>query len=437
MSQGSTSIPYTLHIWPSKWNLPSFDPTCVAAVLYLQLTISGKFKVIECTDPDLSSNGQLPFLTHGNICIPSLPSIISFVTALSKSSVTDSIFDIDASLNVSEKTKLTAWKSHVETNVGDLLSHMFYSLDANFWKLTNPAIAPVLPIPQRFYVPQRIRDSHRPRLEAAGLWNLPGIEEEKKSPFERKEKNNDDDPKETFVRAFEREKVSEKTRTILDIYSRLLGDKPVFFGTAPTTLDIYLAAHILLLLDAPFPDPLVQTILKDSYPMLIDHARHVQAQAASRCPRYEIGVTEQPSLLSMIPRPLSSAPKDKSKINPDDTRYRRMRWTWIALAVGAIVFRLAMDVKIVRMRAQQLRTLPRAEQDGASVDEEINADPVDSENVDSELEEEDARERDLGESLENDEEAGGENKDASGEDLQEKGDEASIVPESGVLGVAS
>ena len=56
-----SEAPYILHIWPSKWNLQSLDPTCLAAVMYLQLTIPGKFKVAPCTNPDKSPNGKYPF----------------------------------------------------------------------------------------------------------------------------------------------------------------------------------------------------------------------------------------------------------------------------------------------------------------------------------------------------------------------------------------
>jgi sorting and assembly machinery component 37 len=66
----------------------------------------------------------------------------------------------------------------------------------------------MLPIPQRYYVPGRIRESFRPRLEAAQLWNLPGIEEEVKF-WERSRLNmpKEEDQKAKFKRVFEREKV--------------------------------------------------------------------------------------------------------------------------------------------------------------------------------------------------------------------------------------
>ena len=46
-----------LHVWPGAFNLASIEPTCLAAVLYLQLAIPGKFTVEETTAPDHSPNG--------------------------------------------------------------------------------------------------------------------------------------------------------------------------------------------------------------------------------------------------------------------------------------------------------------------------------------------------------------------------------------------
>lgn len=134
--------PCTLHIWPSRWNLPSIEPTCIAAVFYLQLTIPGKFEVVECTNPDASPNGalicfvalpcislcyipgKLPFLTHGHAVVSSLPAIISFVSSLAKSTTSDAR-DLDVSLNAQQRAKRTAWCSHVEANIGDLVVSLY------------------------------------------------------------------------------------------------------------------------------------------------------------------------------------------------------------------------------------------------------------------------------------------------------------------------
>lgn len=102
---------------------------------------------------------------------------------------------------------------------------MFYSLNANWFRLTMPTLANMLPLPQRYYVPARLRESYRPRLEAAELWNLPGIEqeEEKKPLFGQKPPpQQEEDHKEQFKKVFEREKVSAhfkyKPRWYIDFF---------------------------------------------------------------------------------------------------------------------------------------------------------------------------------------------------------------------------
>ncbi|EGN95396.1 hypothetical protein SERLA73DRAFT_186359 [Serpula lacrymans var. lacrymans S7.3] len=369
MSTSLSSAPYTLHIWPGKWNLSSIDPICLAAVLYLQLTIPGKFQIVECVNPDLSSSGYLPFLTHGHVHVSTLSAIISFVTSLSKSSPASGATDIEASLNNSDKAKRTAWFAHVESGVGDLVSHMFYSLDANYRGLTHPTLASMLPIPQRYYVPGRIRDSYKPRLEASELWSLPGIEQEKESPFGEKEKKKDNS-KDKYVRVFEQEKVLAKARSCLDLYANLLQGKPFFFGDRIAVLDVYFAAHVLLLLDAPFPDPLISSLLKESYPSLVDHARLVKTETSAHGATHTLETSLSQSLSAVIPRLFSSTQKAEVKSDADDVRFSRMRWAWITLAIGAVIYRLSQTDLIIRF----------------SLDEDTPADS--EENVELELEEE-------------------------------------------------
>ena len=50
-----------LHVYPGQWDLPSFDPLCAAALLYLQLAIPGKFIVRTCPEPDSSPTGMRAF----------------------------------------------------------------------------------------------------------------------------------------------------------------------------------------------------------------------------------------------------------------------------------------------------------------------------------------------------------------------------------------
>lgn len=66
----------------------------------------------------------------------------------------------------------------------------------------------MFPIPQRYYVPDRIRQSYKPRLEAAGLWNLQLAEKEPKKPFREIPKVDQlEENIQIFQEAFGREKV--------------------------------------------------------------------------------------------------------------------------------------------------------------------------------------------------------------------------------------
>lgn len=48
----------TLYIWPPYESALSIDPSCVAALLYLQATIPGRFAVAHCSNPDASPSGR-------------------------------------------------------------------------------------------------------------------------------------------------------------------------------------------------------------------------------------------------------------------------------------------------------------------------------------------------------------------------------------------
>lgn len=136
-----TASQLVLHIWPGQWGLPSFDPLCVAAVLYLQLAVSGKFSIMECSNPDSSPTGvwsrtlfpaerslnvlwlgQLPFLVHEQHTVGSFPSIVKYVSGLRNSDPkTYPNANLDANLSPREKAQRIAWLAHAESHLGDLV----------------------------------------------------------------------------------------------------------------------------------------------------------------------------------------------------------------------------------------------------------------------------------------------------------------------------
>jgi len=254
--------------------------------------------------------------------------------------------DLDSTLSTTEKAQRVAWSAHVETNIGDLVAHMFFSLSDNWWKLTNPAYASVLPVPQRYYVPGRIRETFKPRLEASGLWNLPSTEPKEKNLFAQK-KEESKDQKHIYDKAFKREKLLAKARSALDIYIKLLGSKQFFFHEWPTTLDVLLAAHVLLVITPPFPDPLLKSLFLESYPSLVAHAKLILSHAFPVSGKRVISgkevISQMPpisppasySLSSLLPFSARSLGEPKSK-DPEDVRLHKLRRRWIGLAVASI-----------------------------------------------------------------------------------------------------
>ncbi|KAK7054718.1 hypothetical protein VNI00_003181 [Paramarasmius palmivorus] len=265
-----------LHVWPGNWNLPSLDPSCIAAVIFMQLMVPGRFSIVEAVNPDSSITGQFPYLKHENQVVAPLSSILKYVSTL-PGAKQDALRDPQGGSQ-------TAWVTYAESNLGDLVANMFYAVERNWAGLTHPTLVKHFPVPQNYYAPQRIRATYQSRLEAVGLWCLPELKEPDNKPRFREEKGakkrDEIKPKDKFVRVFEREKVAEKARAVLEVLERLLGSDEYFGGgDRPSQLDIIVAAHILLLQIPPFPDPLIKDVLSDSFPNLASHANRIRQQA--------------------------------------------------------------------------------------------------------------------------------------------------------------
>ncbi|KAG5354042.1 hypothetical protein C0989_009739 [Termitomyces sp. Mn162] len=251
---------------------------------------------------------HLPYLVHEHHTVTSLGSIIKYITGLKATGPTRSSSNLDSSLSGTEKAQSIAWCAHVESNLGDIVSYALYSNQDNWAELMHPALASLYPIPQRYYIPGRIREMYRPRLESAGLWDLP-IKEEEKKPFKI-------------------DKSWQKRQ-----------------NTKPTTLDIVLAAHILLLLKPEYPEPSIQNLIKHTHPALASHARRVFEHISS-CPESQLRISSTPKFVwsSLIPWP-STAWKDG--LSEEDIHFRRMRWGFYGLTLGSMAVYLAVSFQNV------------------------------------------------------------------------------------------
>lgn len=97
-------------------------------------------------------------------------------------------------------------------------------------------------------------------------------------------------------------------------------------------MDIVVASHILLLLKAPFPDPLVSDLLVESFSTLVIHARLVLFRAfpfPSSLPHLR-KADSSISWRSLIPQPRFESAREST---PVEKQFAYRRWGWFGLAI--------------------------------------------------------------------------------------------------------
>lgn len=121
----------------------------------------------------------------------------------------------------------------------------------------------------------------------------------------------------------------------------------------PSTLDIIVAAHTLLLLNPPFPDPVLKDLMIESYPSLAVHARLVLSQAFLG-PITSPLTYHKPSTntwSALIPTFGSNTPRpEPSELEKEFTR---MRWGWIGLAIVSTIGYLWLNPVIVIVQLKE------------------------------------------------------------------------------------
>ncbi|KIJ41221.1 hypothetical protein M422DRAFT_229684 [Sphaerobolus stellatus SS14] len=338
-----SKTPLVLHVWPGRWDLPSIDPVCLEAFIFLQISCPGHFVIMETTDPDVSPTGLLPFLTHGQHVVASVPSIISYVSGLNRDifmkAQSDSPLNLhlDAGMPPKSLSQRPAWRAYIETKLGDLVAHSFWVLDPNY-AFTYGTYASMLPVPQRYYVPRRIRESYKSRLEVAGLWSVassPEIPEDNR--FLRKKPLQEE--KEKMKRAFGQAQLTEMAKPIFKILVSLSERKQFLSADRPTTIDIALASHILLLIHTPLPNQALKDLLRTSYPSLIAHALRIQNIAFS--PELPL-ILEPPranplQLIQSTTKHLFRRVTTQELESDVEKEYRLYRWGWVALTIASVV----------------------------------------------------------------------------------------------------
>lgn len=120
-----------------------------------------------------------------------------------------------------------------------------------------------------------------------------------------------------------------------------------------SSVDIIIAAHILLLVNPPFPDSLIKDLVNNSYPALASYAQRIYGRAFEEGRPPVQSTSPSSSLWALIP----SWPKAPDQIwkskSQEDIYYNRMSWGFVGLAIGSLTAYLVAVVGRARQVGEQ------------------------------------------------------------------------------------
>jgi sorting and assembly machinery component 37 len=124
----------------------------------------------------------------------------------------------------------------------------------------------------------------------------------------------------------------------------------------PTSLDVVVASHLLLLLKPPYPVPHSKTLLIESYPTLASYSQRI----------YDLVFTtgtldiRSASFIGDLPT-LRKGRMTKKAPSAEDVRFERMRWAFFGLVGGAFAAYLAVVAKDVKIEIEDEESVEETE----------------------------------------------------------------------------
>lgn len=123
---------------------------------------------------------------------------------------------------------------------------------------------------------------------------------------------------------------------------------------------------MLLLLKAPFPDPLLQTVITESYPTLMAHAHLIQSLAFPPSSKISTITSQSYFLSSLVPKLVFGRVEEKKTTvkHEEEVRFAIMRWAWIALSsVGVFGVAVSMGLRVQARIQRQIEEIEEEEEE--------------------------------------------------------------------------
>ncbi|KAK5952226.1 hypothetical protein OHC33_006699 [Knufia fluminis] len=298
-----------LHIYGPAFGLPSIDTGCLAAVALLQQSVSPEeWVLVPSNDPTISPFDELPALKTSDKTSPTwiagFRSIASYITneiAASKLSGTDKPVSFD--LSDQQNADSEAYLSFLESRGLPLLDLSLYVSSDNYTTITRSTLSHILPWPQSWTIPQRLRDVARKRSEHLGL---SGLDVDATREKELKKENEGLSgaipkslrlPKKSVTSLLgssaeqTRFRLEAVTADFFEPLEELLGDKNYFLGDEMTVLDCFALAVLSQMSNGDLPQPWLSEALEKHTNLRRWTAENKDRVfgIASQIPRREVG----------------------------------------------------------------------------------------------------------------------------------------------------
>ncbi|ESO88232.1 hypothetical protein LOTGIDRAFT_234567 [Lottia gigantea] len=218
----------SLPVWKGDWDLPSVDPSCLAALAYCRFSgVPVKLKKIG--NPWRSPSGELPIMRHKKVTETKVTEIFSYLRKQN--------YGCDFNLSNKQSADAIAFSSMLEEKLLPAILHLWWVDNKTYSDFTRPWYAKVLPFPLNFFIPDQIQKKASMRVTLTkGGSNVTDSELEAKIYKEAKE--------------------------CMNYLAYRLGKQDYFFGNAPSSLDALVFGYLAPILKAPLPNNQLQNHLK-------------------------------------------------------------------------------------------------------------------------------------------------------------------------------
>lgn len=277
-----------LHVWGPAFSLPSIDPQCLAAIIYLRQVVPRESWVLIASNNDsLSPTKALPALRDGPIWIGGFGNIVNHLRGRP-----DRHWDLDSNNFTSlDHSDITAFSAFIEAHGQPLIDLSLYVSSENYTTSTRPAYSRLLQWPGQWFVSPQKRASAKARTDHLGLSALDldaATDEHRNSALQ----SGSDIiprslrvPRQTVTGVIEKQQHAARFRldALADAFFEPLQESfsdehYMLWGEQPSSLDSVALSYLALMLIPQVPHRWLAETMTTRYPKLCSYVRRLSKE---------------------------------------------------------------------------------------------------------------------------------------------------------------